>query len=134
MLFLGDTAYPLKNWLLTPFKDNGHLNASQHYYNKSITSARQCVERAIGLMKCRFRRLKNIYCLNCQIICELVTSACILHNICVLENDEIALLPDEDMHDNNPNNFPGVYPDAVDVRQKRNRIVLSLQNRRINFK
>lgn len=33
---LADSAYPLKMWLITPFKDNGRLNAQQRRFNISI--------------------------------------------------------------------------------------------------
>jgi len=54
---LGDSAYPLKPWLVTPFRDNGHLTDRQKRFNKIVSSCRQTVERAIGHIKGRFRRL-----------------------------------------------------------------------------
>uniref|UniRef100_A0A8W8MGB1 DDE Tnp4 domain-containing protein n=1 Tax=Magallana gigas TaxID=29159 RepID=A0A8W8MGB1_MAGGI len=55
---LGDAAYPLKQWLLTPYRDNGHLNQQQRRYNLQLSSKRQVIERAFALLKGRFRRLK----------------------------------------------------------------------------
>ncbi|XP_078145159.1 5-hydroxytryptamine receptor 4 [Centroberyx gerrardi] len=37
---LGDSAYPLQNWLLKPFPDTGRLTAEQQIYNKKICRAR----------------------------------------------------------------------------------------------
>lgn len=43
---LGDAAYLLKTWLLTPFRDNGHLTAQQIYQNVH-SSTRMVDERCI---------------------------------------------------------------------------------------
>jgi len=57
---LGDAAYPLTKNLMVPYKDTGSLTASQRKYNTARSSARCAVARAFGLLKGRFRRLKNL--------------------------------------------------------------------------
>jgi len=57
---LGDVAYPLRRWLLTPYRNTGDLNRKQLCYNKSLSSKRQVIERTFGLLKGRFRRLKYV--------------------------------------------------------------------------
>lgn len=44
-------------WLITPYRDNGHLTAQQRRFNTVLSWLRQKVERAIGLLKGRWRRL-----------------------------------------------------------------------------
>ncbi|KAK6493811.1 protein ANTAGONIST OF LIKE HETEROCHROMATIN PROTEIN 1-like isoform X1 [Huso huso] len=80
----GDTAYPLSQFLMTPFRDNGHLTVEQKRYNQRHSSARMVIERAFGLLKTRFRRLKGLHMHN--LLSLAVTACCILHNIC-LETD-----------------------------------------------
>ncbi|MGH0183510.1 UNVERIFIED_CONTAM: hypothetical protein FKN15_012179 [Acipenser sinensis] len=49
----GDAAYPLSQYLMTPFRDNGHLSQQQKRYNQKLSSARMVIERAFGLLKNR---------------------------------------------------------------------------------
>ncbi|XP_060598026.1 putative nuclease HARBI1 [Ruditapes philippinarum] len=83
---LGDSAYPLKVNMLVPFRDNGHLNRVEKKFNKVHSSTRVDVERAIGLLKCKFRRLKHLDMLMVEEIPVTITSCCVLHNY-ILEND-----------------------------------------------
>lgn len=77
---LGDSAYPLDLFIMTPFKDNGHLTGREINYNKSQSAARQMLERAFALLKGRFRRLKYLDMLLIAEISEVIMSCCILHN------------------------------------------------------
>ncbi len=83
---LGDSAYPLLPWLLVPFKDYGYLGHKQRRYNARQSGSRQVVENAFGLLKGRFRQLR---CLDMQIefVPSFVTACCVLHNICLKNNE-----------------------------------------------
>lgn len=54
---LGDSGFPLLQWLITPFRDYGNLNRQQKLFNKSHSKCRKVIERAFGMLKSRFRRL-----------------------------------------------------------------------------
>ncbi|XP_052786768.1 putative nuclease HARBI1 isoform X1 [Mya arenaria] len=77
---IGDSAYPLSRYMLVPYRDNGHLDAQQKKFNKAHSSTRVDVERAIGLLKSKFRRLKNLDMLLAEQIPEVITACCVLHN------------------------------------------------------
>ena len=99
---LGDAAYLLKRWLLTPFRDNRHLTAQQRQYSTAHSSSRMVVERSIGLCKNRFRKLKTMMDVDkIDEIPEILVSACILHNICTIEDDIDDFL--DDFNDNDDN-------------------------------
>ncbi|XP_061195126.1 putative nuclease HARBI1 [Saccostrea echinata] len=101
---LGDSAYPNLTWLLTPFRDNGHLTEAQNHFNYVHSSIRSNVERAFGILKGRFKRLKHIDQKNVSDIVRTILTACVLHNICILNHDEFEELVNED------NNVPQLLP------------------------
>lgn len=84
---LGDSAYPLSKYLLTPFKDNGHLNAEQINYNESLSSIRSTIERAFGLLKGKFRRLKYLDIKDLELTNNIIAASCVLHNFLIQHND-----------------------------------------------
>lgn len=86
---IGDGGFPLKEWLMTPYRDNGHLTREQRHYNYCLSSTRQVVERSFSLLKRRFRRLQNMDVCTVEVAVCLIISCCVLHNICILESDEL---------------------------------------------
>nr|XP_022311849.1 protein ANTAGONIST OF LIKE HETEROCHROMATIN PROTEIN 1-like [Crassostrea virginica] len=103
----GDSAYPLQNWLVTPFKNFGNLTPQQIRFNKRLSSARQIVERAFGHLKGRFRRLQDVPFHDSMEVCKMILSACILHNLCIINSDEV-----EDyinVRDEDPNDCQNIY-------------------------
>lgn len=105
---IGDSAYELHEHLLVPFKDNGHLSTAQKEYNFHLSSARVVVERCFALLKGRMRSL--LHCLpmkRIDLMAEYVIACCVIHNICLLRQDELTVIPIisndnpmQDYHDN----------------------------------
>lgn len=56
---LGDSAFPLLGWLVTPFQEFGNLTRDQHLFNNSRNKNQtgQVNERSVGPLKARFPRL-----------------------------------------------------------------------------
>ena len=94
---LGDSAYALNQYLLVPFRDNGHLIALEKNFNKVHSSTRVEIEMAIGLLKGKFRRLKFLEMYNILDSPYIIFSACALHNF-ILKRSDLDL--DEIEHDN----------------------------------
>ncbi|XP_055919683.1 putative nuclease HARBI1 [Eupeodes corollae] len=100
---LGDSAYPLKQWLVTPYKDNGRLRDEHKIFNRVHSKCRVSIERAFGLLKGRWRRLFSINSLKPISIVKYIMASCILHNICIAYNDtaeNFIILEDDENIDN----------------------------------
>lgn len=102
---IGDSAYPIHNFIMVPYRDNGHLNAEQLKYNKLHSSTRVAVERTIGLLKCKWRRLKFLDMSLIQHIPTVIIVCCVLHNYILfadqLDEDNSDVEPDVGSRDDN---------------------------------
>ncbi|XP_067684846.1 putative nuclease HARBI1 [Haliotis asinina] len=81
---LGDSGYPSKRWLLTPFlrPEPG----SQARYNRAHKITRSCVERGIGQLKRRFGVLHGEIRQSPERTCKIIMAGAVLHNICKERN------------------------------------------------
>ena len=68
---IGDAAYRLETYLLTPYKGYG-LNAKQTRYNYIHSASRMVIERAFGLLKSRFCRLQLVALRTIEDIVKLI--------------------------------------------------------------
>lgn len=48
---LGDSAYPLTEKILTPYKDNGHLTNIERNYNIKLAQNRSIIKHTFALLK-----------------------------------------------------------------------------------
>jgi hypothetical protein len=120
---IADSAYPLRNWLITPFRDTGGLNARQRQFNRRLSSARQVVERCFGHLKGRFRRLREVPLRTPDAIINIIVSACILHNLCILHHDDVEDFIEMDNNQVNPNMYPNIFLDGDHGAFKRNELL-----------
>lgn len=72
------------SWLITPFRDNGHLTAQQRRFNRALSSIQQKIERAI---KGRWRKLLLLDHLDLELEVYIIVAAWVLHNFCLLHDD-----------------------------------------------
>ena len=93
---VGDSAYPLKTWLLPVIKDNGGLTEDQKKFNKELSKSRIIAEHVLGLtIKGRWRVLLKRLDEDHNRIPDTIVACCILHNICILRNEELDLGHDD---------------------------------------
>jgi len=90
LYLIGDSAYPLKLWLMKPFAHNTDLTSDQRNYNYRMCRARITVEIAFGRLKGRWCRLMKRNDMNVENIPHVITAACILHNICEVHGEHFS--------------------------------------------
>ena len=88
---LGDSAY-ISNadsaFILTPKRNNGTLTPADVQANNKISRGRVIIENTFVRMKCRFRRVRELQNYNILMIIRIILAACILHNMCMIEECE----------------------------------------------
>ncbi|XP_063436630.1 putative nuclease HARBI1 [Mytilus trossulus] len=124
---LGDSAYGLQNWLMTPYKDYGNLTRNQRKYNFVHSSTRMVIEHAFGALKGRFRRLKYLDILDIQKAVEVSLSCCVLHELCLSTHDDMTEYIEEGVVENTEvNNFVEVHNPTDNAETKRSAIMDNL--------
>ncbi|XP_062398163.1 uncharacterized protein LOC134088254 isoform X1 [Sardina pilchardus] len=105
---LGDSGYPCKSWLLTPYL---HPQVGpQLNYNRAHKKTRSVVERGIGQLKRRFHVLHSEIRLSPEKASQVITVCALLHNLCQQRNipqpgDGDEFEEDNDDNDNDENHF-----------------------------
>jgi hypothetical protein len=77
---LADTAYPLIERIMVPYRRNRELEPHEEEFNAILKSERQDVERAIGLIKMKWRRLKYLDVFKLKNAHTILMVAICLHN------------------------------------------------------
>lgn len=86
---LGDSAYPLKPYLLTPLINT--QTRGQQLYNEAHIRTRNCIERCFGVWKRRFPVVALTLRLSLLRANAVIIATAVLHNICRLKKlDDIS--------------------------------------------
>ncbi|XP_030042759.1 protein ANTAGONIST OF LIKE HETEROCHROMATIN PROTEIN 1 [Microcaecilia unicolor] len=138
---LGDSAYPLLPWLMTPFLGvPGVLTSEQHSFNERLATARLLAEVAFTRLKGRWRCLMKHNDMDVAFLPTLIAACCTLHNICELHGDQFnpewaqrgGSSPEEEDFDQPISEAEEGHPvdseDKVAAMEIRNVISLTLQN------
>lgn len=88
-VILGDKAYQNLPWLVTPHIDRGYLNEEHLNFNRQHSKARSNVERSFAHFFGRFRRFQDLNMNRLDWVAGTIIAGCVLHNVCVLCNDNL---------------------------------------------
>ena len=125
-IILGDSAYPsmhitlyITRWLIPPYKKLQNMSRESRRFNDEHVRGREQVERAFGVLKGRRRILNTEVDEEISQVKVTVMACCVLHNICILQEDDTAIQPveNEDLETNDVQSEEDVrIPDAVLLR------------------
>ncbi|XP_029673488.1 putative nuclease HARBI1 [Formica exsecta] len=123
MHLIGDSAYPLLYNVMTPVRDNGHLTFSQRVYNTKLSSIRSIIERAFGLLKNKFRRLKYLDISDFNLGNDMIAAACVLHNFIIIHDGINVEEEDDFFNEANIEIDDIVHEEGLQAVQKRTQII-----------
>ncbi|XP_046358481.1 protein ANTAGONIST OF LIKE HETEROCHROMATIN PROTEIN 1-like [Haliotis rufescens] len=95
---VADSAYPLQDWLLTPFDESENLNESQVKFNQTHKDTGEVIQRAFAHLKARFPRLYYIDMVDMEDIVKVILVCCALHNYCH-EKGDVELFKDTETNE-----------------------------------
>lgn len=85
---LGDTAYQPTAWVVVPYKNVVNISIRKTQFNRLMSTPRVKIEHSFAMVKNRFRRILHFSEIrNIKLMNAVVVSACVFHNICILQND-----------------------------------------------
>ena len=96
---LGDTAYPLRQHLLVPFRNNHELEDHEMAFNRALKRDRQVVERAFGLLKMKWRRVKFLDYFRMRYAHRTLLVCCCFHNFGLRHDNWLDDAPDVELDD-----------------------------------
>lgn len=87
MHIIANSAYLLKQWLITALRDNGNLSKQEKNVSVLLSSCRQTVDGANGHRKGGLRW--EIYFHYPEVLCSYIIIGCVLHHLCIIHDEDI---------------------------------------------
>jgi len=73
---LGDSAFPLSDQVMVPFKDYSCLCTRELTFNKQLSKTRVMTENTFGIRKSRFRKLEYVDC-DTKHVPDIIAACCV---------------------------------------------------------
>ena len=84
---IGDSSYPLYDWLLPSITDMESVTSAHQTYNYAHSLARKLSTRCFSHLRARFPRLRYVDLHDMEEIVKVILVCCALHNFCHAQGD-----------------------------------------------
>ncbi|XP_038240078.1 protein ANTAGONIST OF LIKE HETEROCHROMATIN PROTEIN 1-like isoform X1 [Dermochelys coriacea] len=81
-VLLGDASYPLRDWILKPYPEDGTLTPQQLQFNYRLKRAHSVIENAFLRLKARWQFLLKCDDCSLDLLPTVILACCTLHNVC----------------------------------------------------
>lgn len=84
---VADAGFTLESWCVTSYVRNHVLTEAEERFNTTLSQMRVVIEQAFGILKGRWRRLRNMDCdfKHCK---RWIMACFVLHNVCQANHDD----------------------------------------------
>ena len=83
-LFTADDAFPLKTWMMKPYKGS-FLDENQRVFNYRLSRARRIIENTFGIATARWRVWRRPVLASPENVTNIAKAVCVLHNYLMIE-------------------------------------------------
>nr|XP_021203270.2 putative nuclease HARBI1 [Bombyx mori] len=80
MVLLGDHAFPLTEYLMTPYSRRLDLSNKQKIFNYRLSRARRTIENTFGVLVSKFRIFEKPIPVLPETVDKIIKTCCVLHN------------------------------------------------------
>lgn len=92
-VFLGDAAFPLRQYLMTPYGGR-NLSNDQFAHNRQLSRGRVCIENSFGVLAARWQILLKTITVQPKTVDKIVLAVVLLHNY-LLSTERKSYMPDD---------------------------------------
>ena len=122
-LIVSNSSFDLSSWLMTPYAPTPNVTPSQSSFNAALSSAREKIVQAFGLLRGRWRCLLETLKEDTLRVPTTVIACCVLHNLCIDLGDVAPVEPvftqdDLELFDEDGDDWPAMEEGGKELREK----------------
>ena len=122
-LLVSNSSFDLSPWLMMPYAQTPTITPSQSNFNCALSSAREKIVQAFGMLRGRWRCLLETLKEDTLRVPTTVIACCVLHNLCIDIEDDAPVDPvliqnEVDLSDEESDDWSAMDEDGKHLREK----------------